>query len=284
MITKNLICAVLLFAVTPAFAGEVFHEEFERLDAWEPLTFPKVEQHSQYRIEEKDGASVLRAESEASASGLVSKATIDVYEYPELSWRWKVANIYTNTDVLSKEGDDYPIRIYVLFEYDPDRASLRQRIQYRAARLLYGEYPPHSTLNYVWASAEDAPKVYPNPFTDRARMIPLRRGTAQVGEWVEESVHILEDYRRVFGEEPPRQARIAIMNDSDNTGEASVSWVDWIRTPRPKRICSPILFAVPLHAPSMLRSHFDKCDPAQGGLDDSFSKALRRGSLDLASR
>ncbi len=231
--TKNLICAVLLLAVTPALAGEAFREEFESLDAWEPLTFPKIERHSRYRVEEKDGAFVLRAESEASASGLVSKATIDVYEYPELSWRWKVDNIYSNTDVLSKGGDDYPIRVYVLFEYDPDKASFGQRVQYRAARLIYGEYPPHSTLNYVWASVADAPDMYPNPFTDRARMIPLRRGDAQVGEWVEESVHILKDYRRAFGEDPPREARIAIMNDSDNTGEASVSWVDWIRAPAP---------------------------------------------------
>ena len=231
--TTKLIYAMVLFAVTPAFAGEVFREEFESLDAWEPLTFPKIEQHSRYRVEEKDGVSVLRTESEASASGLVSKSTIDVYEYPELSWRWKVANIYTNTDVLSKEADDYPIRVYVLFEYDPDEASLGQRMQYRAARLIYGEYPPHSTLNYVWASAEDAPDMYPNPFTDRARMIPLRRSDAHVSEWVEESVHILEDYRRAFGEDPPREARIAIMNDSDDTEETSVSWVDWIRTPSP---------------------------------------------------
>ena len=60
-------------------------------------------------------------------------------------------------------------------------------------------------------------------------MIPRQRGSSRVGEWVEESIHIVEDYRRAFGEDPPSRARIAIMNDSDNTGEAAVSWVDWIR-------------------------------------------------------
>ncbi len=118
----------------------------------------------------------------------------------------------------------------MLFEYDPDDATLGQRIQYRAARLFYGEYPPHSTLNYVWSSAEETPDIFPNPYTDRSLMIPLQHGDARVNEWVEESVHIVEDYRRAFGEDPPRVARLAIMNDSDDTGEAAVSWVDWIRS------------------------------------------------------
>lgn len=224
--------AIGLWAFLPGMllAGAPFDESFGSLDAWEPLTFPRIETDSTYRIENTDAGSVLRTESEASASGLVSKRTINVYAYPRLSWRWRVENIYSNTNVQTKEGDDYPIRIYVLFDYDPDKASLRQRVQYRAARLIYGEYPPHSTLNYVWASAEDAPDNYPNPYTDRARMIPLQRGGGRVGEWVEEAVHIVEDYRRVFGEDPPAIARIAIMNDSDDTGEAAVSHIHWIKT------------------------------------------------------
>ncbi len=224
--------AIALLAFLPGilFADEPFSASFESLDAWEPLTFPRIEAHSTYRIEETDAGSVLRAESEASASGLVSKQTINIYEHPRLSWRWRVENIYSNTNVQTKDGDDYPIRIYVLFDFDPEKASFRQRVQYRAARLLYGDYPPHSTLNYVWASAEDAPDTYPNPYTDRARMIPLQRGAEHVGEWREESVHIVEDYRRAFGEDPPAIARIAIMNDSDDTDEAAVSYVDWIKT------------------------------------------------------
>lgn len=222
--------ALLIWLPGMLLASDSFSESFASLDAWAPLTFPKIEAHSTYRITETDAGSVLRAESDASASGLVSKQTIDVYEHPRLSWRWRVENIYENTNAQAKAGDDYPIRIYVLFDYDPDNASFRQRVQYRAAHLLYGEYPPHSTLNYVWASAEDAPDIYPNPYTDRARMIPLQRGAVRVGEWVEQSVHIVEDYRRAFGEDPPAIARIAIMNDSDDTGEAAVSYVDWIKS------------------------------------------------------
>ena len=68
----------------------------------------------------------------------------------------------------------------------------------------------------------------PSPYTDRARLIALEKGPPKVGEWVEESVNILEDYRKAFGVDPPSAANIAIMNDSDNTGEKSVSFVGFI--------------------------------------------------------
>jgi hypothetical protein len=59
-------------------------------------------------------------------------------------------------------------------------------------------------------------------------MILLEAGTEKVGHWVDEEVDIIRDYRNAFGIMPPGTASIAIMNDSDNTGERSVSYVDYI--------------------------------------------------------
>ena len=59
-------------------------------------------------------------------------------------------------------------------------------------------------------------------------MIILEAGTEKVGQWVEEEVDIIEDYRKAFGTLPPQTASIAVMNDSDNTGERSISYVDYI--------------------------------------------------------
>jgi hypothetical protein len=97
---------------------------------------------------------------------------------------------------------------------------------------MYGEYPPDSTLNYVWYSSSHTPHIMPSPYTDRARLIALENGPSKAGEWVDESVNILEDYRKAFGVDPPSAANIAIMNDSDNTGEKSVSYVCFIEVYR----------------------------------------------------
>jgi hypothetical protein len=135
-----------------------------------------------------------------------------------------VENLLNKADVTRKEGDDYPARIYVAFAYDPDRASLGQRVKYEAARLIYGEYPPHSGLNYIWESKAPPGTSVPNPFTDRVRMIVVDSGPARVSQWVEHERNIYQDYKKAFGEEPPLISGIAIMTDADNTQESAVAY------------------------------------------------------------
>jgi hypothetical protein len=135
-----------------------------------------------------------------------------------------VENLLSKADVTRKQGDDYPARIYVAFAYDPGRASLSQRIKYEAAHLIYGEYPPHSGLNYIWESKAPLGTIVPNPFTDRVRMIVVDSGPARVGQWVEHERNVLEDYKQAFREEPPMISGIAIMTDADNTQESAVAY------------------------------------------------------------
>jgi hypothetical protein len=206
----------------------LLREDFIDLENWRPLTFPKITKHSVYTIGTSEGNSFLRAESNASASGLICKKEYDVFDYPKMRWRWKIENVYRKGNAEEKSGDDYPIRIYILFKYDPEAASLGQRLRYGIARAVYGEYPPHSSLNYIWANRKHRERIISNAYADEAKMIILEAGTEKAGQWVEEDVDVIEDYRKAFGAMPPRTASIAVMNDSDNTGERSVSYVDYI--------------------------------------------------------
>ena len=36
--------------------------------------------------------------------------------------------------------------------------------------------------------------------------------------------NIHEDYKQAFGEEPPMISGVAIMTDTDNTGESAIAW------------------------------------------------------------
>jgi hypothetical protein len=206
-------------------------EEFADLGNWEPLLFPEIPRHTLYAIESDGESHYLRAESDASSSGLIFTEKFDVYRYPKIRWRWKVDNVYTGEQVnkaRTKRGDDYPIRIYIIFQYDSERADPLQRLTYTAAKHRYGEYPPHSALNYVWASNFSSRSSMTNPYSSRSKMIFLRMGDEQKGQWIEESVDIVKDYRRTFGEDPPATASLAIMNDSDDTGQSSVSYIEFI--------------------------------------------------------
>jgi Protein of unknown function (DUF3047) len=213
----------------PIVFGEeivVLNETFNTLENWEPFYFPKISAHSTYTLTEDH---VLKTESRGSASAIIFKTPFNVYQYPRLTWRWQVENIYQKGDAAKKSGDDYPLRLYVMFAYDPAKAGLGKKFKYTTAKILYGKYPPHSTLNYIWANREQAARILTNPYASEAKMIVLQQGEKKIRTWQAERVNILDDYRQVFGEDPPVMARLAIMNDSDNTGEHSISFIDDIK-------------------------------------------------------
>ena len=218
-----------------AAPGDVLmREEFTSLEAWQPLNFPKIDRHTIYTIatNPEKSESWLRAESDRSASGIAWQKQYDVYAYPKLRWRWRVENVYQKGDATKKSGDDYPIRIYVVFPYDPATASVGKRLKYGIAKTVYGEYPPDSGLNYVWESRENPAQFVVSPYTDSVMMFLKEKGAAKVGQWVEEEADVLADYRKAFGKEPPHSAGIAVMSDSDNTGERAVAFIDWMEIAR----------------------------------------------------
>jgi hypothetical protein len=223
----------LVTAPAAVRAQEVLlREDFESLDNWGELTFRKIDRHSRYRIVSRDGESVLEAASEASASGILLDRSFDVFEYPLLAWRWRVEDVVPGGDATRKEGDDYPIRVYVIFRYDPTKVSGFDRLRYEAAKSLYGEYPPLATVNYIWANMPRSREPLVNPFTDRSVMIPMDSGRDYVGRWRTHRVNMLEDYRRAFGEDPPREASLAVMGDSDNTGKSTRAYLDYLEVRR----------------------------------------------------
>jgi hypothetical protein len=223
-----LLVILLLPSLAAAQGGGLLREEFNDLANWRAVTFPKIKAHTQYSIENQGRESVLRAESQASASAIVYRSPFNVYDYPRLRWKWKVENVYEKGNARTKEGDDYPMRIYVLFEYDPEKAGTFDKAKYGLAKALYGEYPPHSALNYIWTSREGESGIITNPYASNTKMIVLQKGKKKLGRWIVEERDILDDYRRAFGTEPPAMATLGIMNDSDNTKEASVSYVGFI--------------------------------------------------------
>ena len=203
---------------------------------WEPLTFRHIARHTRYAlVRVPEEGVVLRAEAEQSASGLRYPLDLPAQERPILTWRWSVANVIARGDVHRRDGDDYPARLYVSFRYTPERLALVDRVKYAAARVLYGEYPPHAGLNYVWDAHAPVGTEVRNPFTDRVQMIVVESGTGRVGQWARYERDIVADYRQAFGEDPPPISGVALMTDADNTGESAVAhYGDIALSPRPR--------------------------------------------------
>ena len=225
--------AIVIILCSHSYGSEAFlRDDFNNLDNCKPLYFPGIKKHSTYSIVRDGGESYLRAESISSASGIVLKKEFNVFEYPMVKWRWKISNVYQRGNARKKSGDDYPMRIYIIFKYDPEKASFGQKLRYGIARKIYGEYPPHSSLNYIWANMEHDERILVNAYANESKMVILQSGSENAGKWIDQEVNILKDYHEAFGEDPPATANLAIMSDSDNTGESAVSLMDFIEVYR----------------------------------------------------
>jgi hypothetical protein len=191
---------------------------------WQPLTFSRIERHTEYSLVEEEGTVVVKAVSEQSASGLTRALSIDPAIYPVIQWRWKVNNVLDGGDVTRKDGDDYPARIYITFAFDPERVGVLQRLEYEAARLVFGPDVPYRAISYIWGSNSPVGTVVENPYTGRAMMFVVESGSEKLQQWVSESRNVYADYKTAFGEEPAKITGVAIMTDTDNTRESTVAW------------------------------------------------------------
>lgn len=205
----------------PPFSGL---QSLDGQSGWEPLEFPGIDAHSRYRLVTDDGVQVVRADTTAAASGLITRVTVEPGDSLILRWRWKVSNVFEQGDAHTKSGDDYPARIYVAFAFQPEKAGWFERTKRKAAALVFGGELPGNALNYIWANRVQTGSFIPNSYTDQTVMVAVNSGPAQTGQWQWVERDIVADYRKAFGEDPPDLAGIAIMSDSDNTGESATAW------------------------------------------------------------
>lgn len=225
-----LMAAVIPVAVCGSDNADMLLERFSKMEpggvvtGWTPMTFDKIESRTRYTLVDDGGRTVLRADSQASASGLVRKVDADPKAYPLLAWEWKVNRVIAKGDVTRKSGDDYAARIYVTFAEDPEDLSFFQRTRLAAVRMVYGKTPPSAALAYVWGNRSPVGTIHPNPYTDRVQMIVVESGSVHLNRWRMHRRNIIDDFRRAFGKNPPRLSGVAVMTDTDNTGESATAW------------------------------------------------------------
>jgi len=167
---------------------------------WKSKSFKGTTEYTWIR---EGSRAYIRAESKGTASGLYYAIKYDPRQYPYISWQWKVDNIIAGGDARQKSGDDYGARVYVVF---PSFFFWNTR-----------------AINYIWANKLPKDQAVPNPYTANNIMISVESGSADTGKWLTETRNVYEDYKRFFGQEPPKVGAIAIMTDTDNTGERTTA-------------------------------------------------------------
>lgn len=203
----QVIAGLMLLAIT-AFAGAMEQTlmvgRFSNgdLSSWQKKSFKG---ETRYTFDDTSGQRALLANSQGAASGLYREIQVDLNRTPWLNWSWRVDKVLQGIDERDKTGDDYPARVYVVVS--GGSAFWKTR-----------------SLVYVWSSQQPLGATWNNAFTDNARVMALRSGTQDAGRWVSEKRDIRADFQRLFGDTIDTIAAVALMTDTDNSGQQATAW------------------------------------------------------------
>jgi hypothetical protein len=186
---------------------------------WQPWTLSRFKRPTEYRLINDNGSTVVRARASSSASGLVHPLDLDPAQYRTLQWRWKVDELIKGADNSRKSTEDSPVRVVISFAGDMEKLPFDDRMFFDQIKAFTGQQLPYATLMYIWENRAPKDSIISNPHTTRIKMVVAESGRDKLGLWQDESRDIYADFRRAFDEEPGRITAIAIMTDTDNTGE-----------------------------------------------------------------
>jgi hypothetical protein len=198
---------ILIFSMK-VFAAEILLDNYQGglSSKWVEKSF-KGRTH--YEVIQENNLRCIKAVSHSAASGLYYEINYEPKNYQLLNWHWKVDHVLLNGNALEKDGDDYAARIYVVFP-----------------SILFWKT---KAINYIWANKLPRGTAVVNPYSSNTIMIAVESGSSKTGQWIEEERNVFEDFREHFRQDPPRVGAIAIMTDTDNTGEKAVAWYGPIR-------------------------------------------------------
>jgi hypothetical protein len=187
---------------------------------WEPMRFPSVDTETDYALVSQAGRVVLRASSRMSASAALRRVPVDVERRPVIEWSWTTDAACYVGNWQDPETDDFPLRLFVIFEPMSGIFSLLQRFEpgFRGDAVVYvpQSQPPQGS----------DPTSHVNARIKFLPVLPGAPGGASAREqdgWDRHRRDVRADYIRLFGRAPKRVAGVAVMTDTDNTETACVS-------------------------------------------------------------
>ena len=218
---------VLLRGVT-GFSGAPAGAEWP--GGWQVWTLARFKKPTSYDLIHKDGATVVEARADNSASGMLHPLdNLDPRMFRELAWRWKIEDLIKNQDNTKSATEDSPVRLVIRFDGDKSKLDFGERLFAGQVKAVTGQELPYATLMYIWGRGSPRETVISSRFTERIKMIVADSGPDNAGTWQSVRRDVYEDFKRAYGEEPGPITGIGIMTDTDNTGEKVRAWYGDIR-------------------------------------------------------
>ena len=205
---RTVVLALSLLLAVAAWAADLaVVEDWTKLavgakgipDGWkggQTWGFPKHD----FTVVDNDGRRTLhlRSTDETSTVSRYIKGKVKLKETPILEWSWKVVTLPKGADSRSKHTDDQAAQLYVSWPRFPQ--AVRSRI-----------------IGYIWDTTAPQGLVVQSEKTSTVTYVVVRSGPGELGKWLTERRNVVEDYRKIYGEEPDNPGAVSIAIDSDDT-------------------------------------------------------------------
>lgn len=202
-------------------------QDSNELLGWHLWDLAPHKKKTQYHLRKYQGKTVIHAEADSSASGLIVALRPKNVQGLDLTWSWKALKNIALADNTQGHVDDAPLRLVLGFEGDKSKLSLSDQLAFDMAKLISGHDLPYATLMYIWSEKSPREQIITNKRLSRIKAIVVDSGSNQIGQWRVHRRHIEEDFRRAYGENPGKLIALGIMTDSDNTkSQASAIYGD----------------------------------------------------------
>ena len=208
-----LISAIVLAAsLTGAQTGNIVVEDWSKQpsgkrgipNGWQGQNWgsPKYD----FTVTADDSTPAIHLKSDNDSSTISREIKVDVKQYPILQWKWKVVVLPKAGDARRKETDDEAAQLYVTFPRFP--SAVRSRI-----------------IGYIWDSNAPVGSIFPSQKVSTITYLVVRSGDADLGKWLTETRNVLNDFKRIYGEDPGESVgAVAISINSQNTNARSESF------------------------------------------------------------
>ncbi len=165
--------------------------------------------------------SVIRIDTQQSVSIAYlpfPEGSIDLGQTPVLSFSWQKQGQTPDTDLTRKGGDDRIAAVYVAFPYQPENASIKDRLLRPFVEARQGKDAPGRVLTYLWGGGAKRGEWFENPYTGKAGWMQIRQLPSEPEQvWFSHEIDVAADFMNRFGYEAPSPSYIAITADSDDT-------------------------------------------------------------------
>lgn len=202
-----LLLSVFLISASPAEVPRWLDQFQPRDEGKFPSNWKKIQGRADiYTVQVEAGNSYLAARADHAAGMILTEAKVSPKDFPKLKWRWRAKKLPTGADETGKNGkNDCAASVYVVFDKGMTKYT-------------------KDTLRYVW-SASSHPRGMILKMKNYVYYVIQENRETPFDQWVEEEVNFQEDYRKLFGKDPPPVMAIGVQSDADDT--KSQSWADY---------------------------------------------------------